>query len=121
MLNAIPFVYFFYAVALFGGGYMGYKTAGSVPSLIGSSLFAVLAIAAGIISLQNKHNGLLLGLETAMLVIGLFVFRYIQTGKPMPAFGAIGMSVIVAIVTVMAVSQLPKGNASTLTPAEQVR
>lgn len=108
MLNAIPFVYFVYAVALFGGGYMGYKTAGSVPSLIGSSLFAVLAIAAGIISLQNKHNGLLLGLETAMLVIGLFLFRYIQTGKPMPAFGAIGMSVIVAALTVAAVSQLPK-------------
>lgn len=108
MLNAIPFVYFFYAIALFGGGYMGYKTAGSVPSLVGSSIFAVLAIAAGIISFQSKHNGLLLGLETAMLVIGLFVFRYIQTGKPMPAFGAIGMSVIVAVLTIVAVSQLPK-------------
>lgn len=114
MINAIPFVYFFYAVALFGGGYMGYKSAGSVPSLVGSSIFAILAIVAGVMSLQGRqtaplqHNALLIGLETTMLVIGLFLFRYIQTGKPMPAFGAIGMSVIVAALTILAASQLPK-------------
>ena len=108
MLNLLPFVYFFYAVALFGGGYMGYKTAGSVPSLVGSSVFAVLAMVAGIVTRQNAHNGLLIGLETAMLVIGLFLFRYIQTGKPMPAFGAIFLSVVVAVLTVITIAQLPK-------------
>jgi len=111
MLNILPIIYFAYAVALFGGGMMGYVKAHSLPSVYGSTVFAILAIVGGIIIQRNPTNpgqGLLIGIETAMLVIGLFIFRYIETGKGMPAFPAIGMSVIVLILTLNTVIALKK-------------
>ncbi|MBC8137023.1 MAG: TMEM14 family protein [Fibrella sp.] len=119
MLNAMPIVYFVYAAALFGGGLMGYIKAQSVPSLVGSSVFAVLALVAGIVTRNNPQTGLIIGVVNTLLVIGLFVYRYVETQKGAVAFPAIGMSMIVLGLTVAALSQSPRGATSTPTPANE--
>jgi len=104
----MPVVYFLYAAALFGGGMMGYIKAHSVPSVIGSTIFAAIAIVAGIITRNNPNTGLIIGIIDALLVIALFIYRFIETQKGAVAFPAIGMSVIVLGLTIAALVALKR-------------
>ena len=104
----MPIVYFVYAALLVGGGFMGYRMAGSTDSIIGASVFAVVAIVAAVLLRSNPRVGLTVGLVDALAVTALFVYRYMKTGKPMPAFGSIGLSLIVLALTVAAMSALKR-------------
>lgn len=107
MQNLVPILYYVYALILFGGGLMGFR-AGSVPSLIGSSVFAAVAVTAALLCKNNPRMGLIIGLINAVAVTGFFIYRYISTQKPFPAFPAIGISVIVLILTGIALAGLAK-------------
>ena len=108
MLNWMPIVYYVYAALLLGGGVMGWRMANSTDSIIGASVFAIVAVAAGVLTRSNPRVGLILGLLDALAVTALFVSRYLKTGKPMPAFGSIGLSVVVLVLTVAAFSALKR-------------
>lgn len=108
MLNAMPVIYFLYAAALFGGGMMGFIQKHSVPSVIFSTIFAVIAIAAGVTTRNNANTGLTIGIIDALLVIGVFIYRYMKTHNAMPAFPAIGMSVIVIGLAVVALLSIKR-------------
>jgi uncharacterized membrane protein (UPF0136 family) len=104
--NIVPNLYYVYAVILVGGGYMGSKVSGKPSSLIGSAVFAAVAVAAALLARSNPRAGLILGLVNALAVTVFFIFRYVETQKAMPAFPAIGLSVVVAILTAVALSGL---------------
>ncbi len=98
----MPIVYFAYAAILLGGGVMGFVAAKSSASLIGSGVFAVVSLIAAVLTRSNPPAGLGLGLVNALAVGGFFVYRYLNTGKPMPAFPSIALSLLVIVVTLVA-------------------
>jgi uncharacterized membrane protein (UPF0136 family) len=108
VLNAMPIVYFLYAAALVGGGAMGSKVSGKSSSLLGSLAFGAVAVVAAMLLKGNPRAGLILGLIDAVAVAGFFFMRYMSTQKAMPAFPAIGMSVIVLILSFVALSSVSK-------------
>jgi uncharacterized membrane protein (UPF0136 family) len=110
VLNAMPIVYFLYAAALVGGGMMGSKVSGKSSSLLGSLAFGLVAVAAAMLLKGNPRFGLLLGILNAVAVTGFFIFRYVSTQKVMPAFGAIGLSVVVLILSFVAYSAVSKNS-----------
>ena len=75
----------FYALAVFGGGVMGYIKAGSRPSLISGCISgAALAISA-YISLRNPAAGFALATFLALALLVVFALRLRRTRKLMPA------------------------------------
>ena len=103
-MAVMQIVYVLYAVALLGGGVMGFVRAGSTPSLIGSSVFAAMAVAAAVLTGRNPTTGIGLGLATAVLVAGFFLYRFLNSGKFMPAGAALAMSLIVLVISLVALA-----------------
>ena len=108
MLNAMPIVYFLYAAALVGGGAMGSKVSGKPSSLLGSLAFGAVAVAAALVLKGNPRAGLIIGVIDAVAVALFFVYRYMVTQKMNVAAPAIGMSLIVLILSFVAFSALGK-------------
>jgi uncharacterized membrane protein (UPF0136 family) len=75
-------------------------------SILGSAVFAALAVAAAVVARTNPRLGFIIGLVNTVLVTGFFIYRYTSTGKAMPAIPSIALSIIVAILTVMALMNL---------------
>jgi len=109
MLKFMPIVYYVYAAALLGGGLMGFKMAGSTKSIYGGAAFAAVAVIAGLLTRSQPGTGLIVGLVNAIAVAGFFFYRYLSTGKPMPAFGSIGLSVVVIALTLAAFAAARRG------------
>lgn len=101
-------VYLLYAVALFGGGFMGYRSAGSSASLIAGSIYAVLALAAAVLVGRNPTVGLGVGIATSVLVAGFFLYRLATGASVMVAAPAIVLSIAVLIASLVALSGLRK-------------
>lgn len=110
--NIVPYLYYLYAVILLGGGAMGSKVSGKPSSIIGSAVFAAIAVAAAVLARSNPRAGFILGLVDTLAVTAFFIYRYMEAHKPMPAFPAIGMSVILAILTGIALMNLSKAATS---------
>jgi uncharacterized membrane protein (UPF0136 family) len=86
-----------YGIILAGGGVMGYTQAKSHISLIMGLLFGGLAILAGIVGMKSPDVGISIGVATAAVVGGLFLYRYINTHKMMPA----GMTLILSLLVLV--------------------
>lgn len=112
MQNLVANLYYVYALVLVGGGAMGSMVSKKPSSLIGSSVFGAIAVAAAVVARTNPRLGLIIGLVDTVLVTGFFIYRYMETQKAMPAFPSIGISVILAVLTVMALAGLNKGPAT---------
>ena len=110
MLSNMPLIFYLYAAILFGGGIMGYVAARSVMSVIGSAAFAAISIVAGLLTRSNASAGLTVGILNALAVAGFFLYRYQSTGKPMPAFPSIALSIIVIILAAIAFSGLRRAS-----------
>ena len=104
MSKFMPVVYFVFAVALIGGGAMGSRVSGTWHSIGGALGFGIVAALAGFLVMNGSRTGLLLGLVDALAVGGFFVYRYMSTGKTVPAFPSIAMALIVAGLTVAAMA-----------------
>jgi uncharacterized membrane protein (UPF0136 family) len=90
-----------YALMLGAGGYMGYRKAGSKPSLIAGSISAVLACAAAVLSIFNTKLGLWLGAALGVVMLAFFLPRFVKTKKMMPAgLMAIASMLIVGLLVV---------------------
>ena len=110
MHNAMPLVFFLYAAILFGGGIMGYMVAKSTMSIIGSAAFAAVSIVAGLLTRSNPSAGLTVGIVNALAVAGFFFYRYQSTGKPMPAFPSIALSILVIVLAAIAFSSIRRAS-----------
>lgn len=109
MHNLVANLYYVYAAILVGGGAYGSKVSGKWSSLGGSAVFGAIAVIAALVARTNPRLGLIIGLVDATLVTAFFIYRYMGTHKAMPAFPSIGISVILAILTVVALMGLNKG------------
>jgi uncharacterized membrane protein (UPF0136 family) len=75
-----------YAVLLAVGGIIGFKKAGSRPSLIAGLASAVAAIAALLLSFQSPIWGMVLGSVLSVVLSLFFGYRFlVKTRKFMPA------------------------------------
>lgn len=92
-----------YGVMLAAGGWMGYRKAGSRPSLIAGSISAVVAIGALLLCFLNLKIGCWVGAALSVAMLGFFAPRYLKSKKMMPA-GM--MSVASALVLAMALMMI---------------
>lgn len=88
----------FYAVAIIGGGVMGYVSAQSMASLIAGSVFGLLLVLALVLSMRNPTTGFVFGGVVALMLLAFFGYRYYETGKFMPAGMTIILSLIAAVI-----------------------
>ncbi|MEA2551923.1 MAG: hypothetical protein QOJ65_99 [Fimbriimonadaceae bacterium] len=89
-----------YGLCVAGGGIMGFVTAGSPMSAIVGGLTGLLLVIFGLVSKTNPKVGYGGAAVLAIALIAFFIYRYMSTQKPMPAFGVIGLSVLMLILLV---------------------
>lgn len=99
-----------YGIAVAAGGVMGYVEAKSIMSLLTGGLAGVLIIVAGAVSPIMPKFGFGAATFLAIALTGFFIYRFMSTGKAMPAMGVIGLSVIMLILLV--VGHFMKGSAA---------
>lgn len=90
-----------YGIAVAAGGVMGFVSAGSPMSLITGGLAGLLIIIAGVMAKNNPKAGYGAAALLALILIGFFIYRYMESHKAMPAFGVIGLSVLMLILLVV--------------------
>lgn len=86
-----------YGIAVAAGGVMGFVSAGSPMSVITGGLAGLLIIGAGVMARTHPKAGYGGAAILALALVGFFIYRYIDSHKPMPAFGVIGLSVLMLI------------------------
>jgi uncharacterized membrane protein (UPF0136 family) len=86
-----------YAVLIAVGGVIGFATAGSQDSLIVGGTIGLLLLGAAAWSKSSPKAGFATAAALTLIVIGIFISRYLSTGKAMPAFGVIGLSAVMLI------------------------
>ena len=74
-----------YGVIVIIGGLMGYSMAGSLPSLIMGSSFGLLLLFCGWAMLRNSTFAFYSASALAAVLALFFLYRFIETGKVMPA------------------------------------
>jgi len=86
-----------YGALVFAGGWVGYKKAGSRPSLISSSLSAAVLLIAAVLSLSGISAGYMVAMVVALVLLVFFGYRLAKGGKFMPA----GLMVAVSLATLV--------------------
>jgi len=86
-----------YGALVFAGGWVGYKKAGSRPSLISSSLSAAVLLIAAVLSLSGISAGNMVAMVVALVLLVFFGYRLAKGGKFMPA----GLMVAVSLATLV--------------------
>ena len=86
-----------YGALVFAGGWVGYKKAGSRPSLISSSLSAAVLLIAAVLSLSGLSAGNMVAMVVALVLLVFFGYRLAKGGKFMPA----GLMVAVSLATLV--------------------
>ncbi|NJO77078.1 MAG: hypothetical protein HC827_00190 [Cyanobacteria bacterium RM1_2_2] len=86
-----------YGILAAVGGILGYTQARSQTSLISGLISGILLIVGGIAHQQNLSWGLPLSVGITILLIIVFVIRFIKTRKFMPA----GLMVVAGIVALL--------------------
>lgn len=84
-MEIVPWLILLYALLMIAGGLMAYITARSKASLISGLISGVALVIAWSISMQNLRTGLILAALFAIVLLVVFVIRYIKTNKFMPA------------------------------------
>ena len=86
-----------YGALVFAGGWVGYKKAGSRPSLIASSLSASVLLFAAVLSLSGISAGYMVAMVVALVLLVFFGYRLAKGGKFMP----VGLMVAVSLATLV--------------------
>jgi uncharacterized membrane protein (UPF0136 family) len=90
-----------YGTAVAAGGVMGYVQAQSMQSLLTGGLSGLLVIIAGAVSPSMPKIGFGSATVLALVLTGFFIYRFVSTGKAMPAMGVIGLSVVMLILLIV--------------------
>lgn len=102
MLSTVKLVLFAYAAFLTVGGFLGYQEKGSVMSLVGGLVCAIIAVAAGIMLPGKVKLGLGLGIAAAIIAAGRPLMTMSKGLKLWPGGALLGASVVVLILCVAA-------------------
>ena len=96
--SAAQIVLVVYAVLLIVGGLIGYRKAGSRPSLIAGSISGLIALAAAG-SMAQDVRAIWLGIALAAAMLVVFSIRFGRTRKFMPSgmLGVVSLAVLVAL------------------------
>ncbi len=87
----------FYAIIVFIGGMIGYAKAQSVASMACGISFGVLLLVGGIGTLLGKKYFAILSVALALILDGLFSYRFFLSFSFMPS----GMMALLSLVTLM--------------------
>ncbi|WP_435007767.1 TMEM14 family protein [Tundrisphaera lichenicola] len=91
-----------YGFLLIVGGIIGYRKAGSRPSLIAGSLSGIVAFAALAVSTRSLL-GFQIGAALAALMLVVFDIRYFKTRKFMPSGLLAALSLITLVILVFVI------------------
>jgi len=96
-MNTPALTAFVYGALVLAGGWVGYKKAGSRPSLVSSILSAAVLLLAAVLSLSGNPAGDTLAMAVALVLLVFFGVRLAKSGKFMPA----GLMVAVSLATLV--------------------
>ena len=102
MLGAARIYFIIFGVLTIAGGVIGYVKAGSIASIIAGSISGVLLLVAGFILPEHRAAGLIMGLIVSLLLAAQFAPKFISTGQAMPAGGMSLLSVLGAVIVLVA-------------------
>jgi uncharacterized membrane protein (UPF0136 family) len=88
------------------GGYIGYLTAQSMPSLIAGSLVGFLLLVSGLSMMQKSVLGYFAACLLSAMMLFFFGYRFLNTGKLAPA--GIMALISFAVFTLLILSKLRK-------------
>jgi len=86
-----------YGILAIVGGVMGYKAAGSRPSLISGAVSGALLVIGGVLELAGNPWGQILVAIVAAVLVVVFAVRLAKTRKFMPAGLMLAAGVVVLI------------------------
>ncbi|RYG40319.1 hypothetical protein EON79_22800 [bacterium] len=89
----LPVAVLIYGILLIGGGIGGYMASKSMGSLISAGGLGIITIGAAAWS-KTDNRGFAVAALCALATVGIMLERYFKTGKPMPAFGVIFLSLV---------------------------
>jgi len=96
-MKAPGIVILLYGLFVFGGGIIGYITAGSMASLIAGSALGLGLLASGLGVLRGKNMGFIVAPTLTVLLTAFFGYRFMQSGEFMPS-GLMAVLGVVAFV-----------------------
>lgn len=88
-----------YALLLVIGGIMGFLKAGSLVSLIMSSVFGILLAIGGVLFWKDHSWAPKINMGLLSLILVVFGFRFFSTMKPVPGVLAIATLIVLWVVT----------------------
>ncbi len=94
-----------YGVLLIGGGFMGYKKAGSKMSLIMGLISGALVFLGLYLTQTSPKNGYTLIAITSAFLTGVFIKRLIKTKAFMPSGMLIVLSLLALVVSMLMLKQ----------------
>jgi len=99
-MNKHTIVLLIYALLLFVGGYTGYHTAHSLPSLVMGTFFAVALVACSWAISIGINYAYLAAVFLTLLLLVFFFYRFILTIKFMPSglMSVISLGVLVYLI-----------------------
>lgn len=98
-IKKTTWVVFLYSLAILAGGMIGHFRSGSMPSLISGVLFGLLLLIASYLMYQKKPAGNWMALILAILLDGIFTWRFAKTLHFLPS-GLLSLLSLVVIILV---------------------
>ena len=92
-------VVFLYSLSILAGGIIGHLRSGSIPSLVSGVLFGLLLLVSSCFMYQKKPIGNWMALILAILLDGIFTWRFAKTLHFLPA-GLLSLLSLVVIILV---------------------
>jgi uncharacterized membrane protein (UPF0136 family) len=74
-----------YGALVLLGGWMGYRKAGSLPSLISGAASGTLLLLSAVLSATGRAAGVPLAMGVALVLLAFFAYRFARGRKFMPA------------------------------------
>lgn len=90
-----------YGIFALFGGIMGYTKSRSKISLISGCFSGVLLLSGAIAALKGNAAGLTLAMIVTILLVIVFIIRWLKTRKIMPAGLMVGLGVVTFIVMLL--------------------
>ncbi|HEV8336617.1 MAG TPA: TMEM14 family protein [Candidatus Polarisedimenticolia bacterium] len=97
-MSAAAVTTFVYGALVLAGGWLGYRKASSLPSLITGAISAALLFLAGILSARGNPAGDRIALIVALVLAVFFGYRLARGRKFMPAGLMVVISVAVLVI-----------------------